>query len=53
MLTNWKAVGLNVPSAVKRGLFTIQDSLVIKALGNLTKADAEQLETSLKLWLGL
>jgi mRNA interferase MazF len=29
-MRDWQEAGLNVPSAVKRGLFTIQQSLVIR-----------------------
>jgi len=30
VLRHWKAAGLNVPSALKRGIFTISKSIVIK-----------------------
>ena len=36
----------------KRGIFTIDEKLVIKRIGRLTTADAEQLERSLRQWLG-
>jgi mRNA interferase MazF len=53
MLADWAGAGLNVPSAVKRGIFTIEEGLVIKRIGRLTTADGEQLERSLRQWLGL
>jgi len=45
--------GLNVPSAVKRGIFTIDQALVIKRVGTLDTADMTQLKATLRVWLGL
>lgn len=53
VLADWQAVGLNVPSAVKRGLYTVQQSLVMKSIGKLSATDAGSLESSLRDWLGL
>jgi len=53
VLTEWRTVGLNVPSAVKRGLYTVESSLVLKLLGQLAAVDAKQLEVSLRMWLAL
>jgi mRNA interferase MazF len=53
MLADWQAAGLNVPSATKRGMFTVHDSLVLKSLGTLSLGDQQSLEISLRLWLGL
>jgi mRNA interferase MazF len=53
VLADWKAAGLNVPSAVKRGLYTVHQSLVIKSVGKLSAADASNLEGSLRDWLDL
>ncbi|MBD2487649.1 type II toxin-antitoxin system PemK/MazF family toxin [Aulosira sp. FACHB-615] len=53
VLSEWKAAGLNVATAVKRGLYTVHRSLVVKVIGKLADADAEWLEQSLKGWLGL
>lgn len=52
-LKNWKAVGLNVPSVVKRGLYTLHHSLIVKSIGKLSKTDGDSLEQSLRKWLGL
>jgi mRNA interferase MazF len=40
-------------TAVKRGLYTVKENLVVKKIGNLVKADSEHLENSLKYWLGI
>jgi len=53
VLSEWATVGLNVATAVKRGVYTVQENLVIKVIGKLTSVDAEQLEQSLRGWLGL
>jgi mRNA interferase MazF len=52
-LTDWRAAGMNVPTAVKRGLYTIHPSLVLKRLALLADDDAKLLEQSLRQWLGL
>lgn len=48
VLDNWKAAGLNVSSAVKRGLYTVHQSLVMKSIGKLSDTDASGLENSLR-----
>ncbi len=53
VLSEWTAAGLNVVTAVKRGLYTMHQSLVVKVIGKLADADADQLEKSLRGWLGL
>jgi len=53
VLSEWAAAGLNVATAVKRGLYTVHKSLVVKVIGKLADADAELLEKSLRCWLGL
>jgi mRNA interferase MazF len=53
VLADWRAAGLNVASAAKRGLYTIHQSLVIKSVGILAAADAAGLDVSLRGWLGL
>ena len=53
ILTEWRAAGLNVETAVKRGIYTIKESLIKKRVGRLEKTDAEQLEKSLREWLGI
>ena len=46
VLTDWKAVGLNIPSAAKRGLYTVHQSLVMKSIGKPSNTDAGSLENS-------
>jgi mRNA interferase MazF len=53
VLREWKNSGLNVASAVKRGLFTIHESLIVKSVGILSKSDAERVDDSLRRWLGI
>jgi len=53
LLADWKAAGLNVASAAKRGLYTVHQSLVIKSIGSLSATDASNLDNSLRDWLGL
>lgn len=53
VLTNWKTSGLNVETALKRGIFTIHEKLVLKSVGELGEKDAGDLENSLRDWLEL
>jgi mRNA interferase MazF len=53
VLTDWAAARLNVVTAVKRGIYTVNKSLVIKTVGKLVDVDIEKLEQSLRIWLGL
>jgi mRNA interferase MazF len=53
VLTDWQSAGLNLPSSVKRGLYTVHGSLVLKSVGHLSPRDAQQAERSLRQWLGL
>jgi len=53
VLDDWMAAGLNVVTAVKRGIYTVNRSLVIKTVGKLADVDIERLEQSLRIWLGL
>ena len=52
-LADWQAAGLNIPSAVKRGLYTVHGSLILRLVGHLSARDAQQVEQSLRQWLGL
>jgi mRNA interferase MazF len=53
LLSDWSVAGLNVATAVKRGLYTVHESLIIKVIGKLSDGDADNLEQSLRYWLGL
>jgi hypothetical protein len=52
-LTDWKAAGLLFPSAIKRGLFTLDKPRINRRFGHLSAADMERLDAVLRLWLGL
>jgi mRNA interferase MazF len=52
-LSDWKGAGLNLSTAVKRGVYTIHASLILKSVGHLSATDAGQLEQSLRLWFEL
>ena len=52
-LADWKAAGLLFPSAVKRGLFTLDKTPSNRPFGHVTAADRERLDGALRLWLGL
>lgn len=52
VLANWQQEGLNVASAVKRGIYTVQKDLCLKTVGKLSSKDENQLKQSLKQWLG-
>ena len=53
VLENWAQSGLNVASAVKRGIYTIHQNLVLKKVGRLTQKDQTTLILSLRNWLNL
>jgi mRNA interferase MazF len=53
VLADWVAAGLHVPTAVKRGLYTVHETLILKRVGRLIPTDAEQVDQSLRQWLGL
>ena len=52
-LLDWQKSGLNVPSAVKAQLATVESSLVLKIIGSLTHRDRVVLDSHLRRWLGL
>ena len=53
-LVEWQTAQLNVPSAVKRDIYTIRKYLKIKkTIGKLHPVDIQKLEDSLRNWLGL
>ena len=52
VLADWNAAGLHVSSAVKRGIYTIHSSLIVKSVGRLSSRDSQELERSLRAWLG-
>ncbi|MGI8495222.1 MAG: type II toxin-antitoxin system PemK/MazF family toxin [Pyrinomonadaceae bacterium] len=53
VLSEWQSVGLNIATAVKRGVFTIHEKLVLKTVGKLAATDAQNLDKSLREWFDL
>ena len=53
ILGDWQAAGLNVPTTVKRGVYTVHESLISKRVGRLMNTDASGVEAALRSWLGL
>jgi len=51
-LKDWKSAGLNVPTAVKRGIYTMRNDLVVRKVGYLSNDDSKRLENSMRGWLG-
>ena len=51
ILNDWRKAGLNVPSAVKRGLYTLHETLIVKSIGKLSERDRQELQNSLETWL--
>lgn len=53
VLNDWSKAGLNILTAVKRGLYTVHQNLILKSIGKLSDPDARNLEQSLHAWLGI
>jgi mRNA interferase MazF len=53
VLADWAIAGLHVPSAVKRGIYTMESRLVLKHLGQLSDPDGTRLDAALRGWLTL
>jgi mRNA interferase MazF len=53
VLSDWAAARLHVPTAGKRGLYRVHQTLIVKLVGHLGQGDARLLEQSLRQWLGL
>jgi mRNA interferase MazF len=53
VLEDWAGAGLNVATAVKRGIYTVNRSLIIKRVGSLSSLDTRTLLDSLRGWLGI
>lgn len=53
VLADFRGAGLNVPTAVKRGLHAVDEHVVLKSVGALTVLDLEEIDRSLAYWLGL
>jgi mRNA interferase MazF len=53
VLTDWRQAGLHLPTAVKRGIFTIHERLIVKSVGKLSAMDSRAVEQTLRQWLEL
>ncbi len=51
ILHDWKKSGLNVETAVKKGIFTIESNLIIKEIGHLSQHDFINLKAAILKWL--
>ena len=51
MIADWQGAGLNVPCRIRFKLFTLDDALIIRRLGRLTKNDAHSVRNALGIWL--
>jgi len=52
-LADWQGARLNVASVVKRGLYTIHESLVVTMVDRLGADDASRIDASPRQWLNL
>jgi mRNA interferase MazF len=46
-IRNWREAGLNVPCKVRFKLFTLDDTLIVRKLGTLSKRDGEAVKKAL------
>ena len=46
-IQGWREAGLNVPCKVRFKLFTLDDTLIVRKLGTLSKRDGEAVEKAL------
>ena len=53
ILSQWATAGLKLETAVKRGLYTVDQGLVTRIIGRLADPDVERLVRSIQMWLGL
>jgi mRNA interferase MazF len=53
VLRDWSQAGLNVETAVKRGIYTVHQNLIVQRVGKLSDSDLKELDNALRLWLGL
>jgi len=53
VLKDWSQAGLNVETAVKRGIYTVHQNLTAQRVGKLSASDLKDLGEALRGWLGL
>ena len=47
-IQGWREAGLNVPCKIRLKLFTLDDTLIVRKLGTLSKRDGEAVRKALK-----
>ena len=52
-LKSWSQAGLNVATAVKRGVYTVHQNLIAQRIGKLSDSDLQDLRSALRLWLAI
>ena len=52
ILKDWSQVGLNVETAVKRGIYTVHQNLIVQKVGKRSNSDLKGIDDALRLWLG-
>jgi len=53
IMRDWAKAGLNVETAVKRGVYTIRETLIARKVGKVSDIDLSPPDQALKVWLGL
>jgi mRNA-degrading endonuclease toxin of MazEF toxin-antitoxin module len=53
LLSDFHGAGLNVPTAAKRGVHTLESRFVLQHVGHLMPLDLAELDRALAYWLGL
>lgn len=53
LLQNWRQAGLNVACGFKAQIATVEQTLVLKVVGQLSGSDSNALEKQLRSWLNL
>ncbi|MEN3334250.1 MAG: mRNA interferase MazF [Blastocatellia bacterium] len=53
ILKDWSQAGLNVETAVKRGIYTVHQNLIAQRVGKLSNSDLQDMDNASRLWLGL
>jgi mRNA interferase MazF len=53
ILKDWRQAGLNVETAVKRGVYTVRENLIVHKVGRLSATDLKDLDDAMRQCLGL
>jgi len=52
IIEDWKTAGLLKASVIKPVIFTIEQRLVVRTLGQLRENDQSNIRQSIQIWLG-